>query len=275
LREALCDIRRQTRLPDDVIICGSNSADVAGSTEVYPDAKIIFNAAGLPGKRNAILATATQADVIVFFDDDFIADRQWLEQVGRIMDLEPDIVVATGSVIADGVNGPGLTPAVAREILGANHHTPSARVTPAVNAYGCNMALRLGPMRQNGIIFDERLPLYGWQEDVDLSLRLAPHGRVVRVEAASGVHLGVKGGRASGIRLGYSQVANPIYLAQKKAGYPLTRVISHIARNMAMNIARSVRPEPYVDRQGRLKGNLIAFGDLVRGRMKPERILEL
>jgi hypothetical protein len=35
------------------------------------------------------------------------------------------------------------------------------------------------------------------------------------------------------------------------------------------------RPEPYVDRRGRLRGNMLALGDLLRHRMAPERVLEL
>ena len=137
------------------------------------------------------------------------------------------------------------------------------------------MAVRLAPLRRNGLAFDERLPLYGWQEDVDLSRRLAPFGTVVRLSAAMGVHLGVKLGRGSGLRLGYSQVANPLYLAAKGEGYPLARAITHIAKNIAMNVARSPWPEPYVDRRGRLRGNALALRDLLRGRMNPERVLTL
>ena len=275
LRETLLELGRQTRQPDAVVVCGNGGADVVAAELAYPGAAMIFDSKGLPGKRNAILAAAATADIIAFFDDDFIADVQWLQQVEAVMAAQPDIVAATGSVLADGVTGPGLTPAAARAILAAAPAIGSAAVTAVVNAYGCNMALRTAPMRERNIVFDERLPLYGWQEDVDLSLRLAPYGRIVRVEAARGVHLGVKGGRASGVRLGYSQVANPIYLAGKKAGYPVKRVLSHIGSNMAMNVVRSARPEPHVDRRGRLRGNLIALGDMLRGRMAPERILEL
>ncbi len=146
---------------------------------------------------------------------------------------------------------------------------------PVFSGYGYNMAVRLAPMRQHGVHFDERLPLYGWQEDVDLSRSLAAFGAVVLIEAASGVHLGVKLGRGSGIRLGYSQVANPLYLFGKRHGYPLGRALARIARNIAMNVVRSPWPEPYVDRRGRLQGNVIALGDLVAGRMAPERILKL
>ena len=190
------------------------------------------------------------------------------------MATTPSVIVATGLVLADGIGGPGLTPESGRAIL-MDHVPRATSVKPEFAAYGCNMALRLAPMRENGVRFDERLPLYGWQEDVDLSRRLAPFGTIVLVEAARGVHLGVKSGRGSGVRLGYSQVANPLYLSAKRAGYPLPRALSHIGRNMAMNAVRAFWPEPYVDRRGRLVGNLLALRDLATGRMAPERILEL
>ncbi len=42
-----------------------------------------------------------------------------------------------------------------------------------------------------------------------------------------------------------------------------------------MNMVRALWPEPYVDRRGRLLGNVVALRDLVTGRMDPTRILEL
>lgn len=77
---------------------------------------------------------------------------------------------------------------------------------------------------------------------------LAAFGDVVRIEAARGVHLGVKLGRGPGVRLGYSQVANPLYLAGQRSGDPLGRAMSHAGRN----IMRATWPEPSVDRRGRL-----------------------
>jgi len=38
---------------------------------------------------------------------------------------------------------------------------------------------------------------------------------------------------------------------------------------------KSLRPEPWIDRPGRLRGNLIAIGDLLRGRLDPARIQDL
>jgi hypothetical protein len=42
-----------------------------------------------------------------------------------------------------------------------------------------------------------------------------------------------------------------------------------------MNVVRAGWPEAYVDRRGRLHGNVLALRDLLTGRMAPERILEL
>jgi hypothetical protein len=123
----------------------------------------------------------------------------------------------------------------------------------------------------NGLIFDERLPLYGWLEDVDFSRQIARFGRIVSTEATRGVHLGVKLGRQPGVKLGYSQVANPLYLIGKGTMSP-RRALLLIARNLAANTLRSLRAEPWVDRRGRLVGNCWAVLDLLTGRLDPRRI---
>jgi glycosyltransferase involved in cell wall biosynthesis len=275
LREVLVELGRQARRPDAVIVCGTTEADVAGAADT--GARVMLGAPGLPRQRNAIIDAAAAADVVLFFDDDFLADPDYIAAIERHLDAHPGTVVATGRVLADGINGPGLTPEQGRAIL----RRPAAAAADAAvfTGYGCNMAVRLAPMRAHALRFDERLPLYAWQEDVDLSRRLAPFGGppfggIVNVGAAKGVHLGVKVGRGKGVRLGYSQVANPLYLSGKRTGYPLARALKHIARNLAMNVARSMAPEPYVDRRGRLLGNMLAIRDLAIGRMAPERILQ-
>jgi GT2 family glycosyltransferase len=276
LCETLRELDLQTRPADAVIVCGSKQADIAGVAAAAPAAQCLLAEPGLPRQRNAILAAAADAGIgiVVFFDDDFVPHPDYLACIEQAMSADPAIVVATGAVVADGIGGPGFSFETAHRLL-AEAPPEAAGVVPAFSGYGCNMAVRVAPMRAEGVWFDERLPLYGWQEDVDLSRRLGAHGRIVQVNAARGVHLGVKSGRNSGVRLGYSQVANPLYLSGKRSGYPLRRALSHIASNMAMNCVRLARPEPYVDRAGRLRGNLLALRDLCTGRMRPERILEL
>jgi hypothetical protein len=76
------------------------------------------------------------------------------------------------------------------------------------------------------------------------------------------------------MRFGYSQIANPVYMMRKgtmTASYGLRQM----ARNLASNLAKSIVPEPWVDRRGRLKGNALAFADLLRGTLDPRNILRL
>jgi hypothetical protein len=120
-----------------------------------------------------------------------------------------------------------------------------------------------------GILFDERLPLYGWLEDADFSIRTA--GRKLFVDAFCGVHLGVKHGRSPGARLGYSQVANPVFLVAKGV-WPRRLAYTRIFLNVAANLLRSAFPEPWIDRRGRFSGNVKAFIDGLRGRLDPMKV---
>ncbi|WP_367715613.1 hypothetical protein AB2N04_16470 [Nitratireductor sp. GISD-1A_MAKvit] len=133
------------------------------------------------------------------------------------------------------------------------------------------MAVRMSTVRGYGLRFDENLPLYGWLEDVDFSRQIARHGRIVRSPRLHGVHLGTKTGRTSGVRLGYSQIANPFYLMRKRTMSP-GQAAPQIARNLAANALRALYPEPWVDRRGRLVGNIRAVGDLMRGRLAPQNV---
>jgi hypothetical protein len=69
-------------------------------------------------------------------------------------------------------------------------------------------------------------------------------------------------------------MANAAYLA-RKGTVPLHHLIKTASKNLISNTVRSLWPEPYVDRRGRLQGNLLALADLARGRIAPERVLEL
>jgi hypothetical protein len=90
-----------------------------------------------------------------------------------------------------------------------------ARSSRCRTVTAATFAVRLPAAREVKERFDERLPLYGWLEDVDFGGQLAGIGRIDKLTAARGVHLGIKQGRQSAVRLGYSQIANPTYLSRK------------------------------------------------------------
>ena len=274
LRINLEELQRQTRPPERLVVCAPSAADISQLPAALA-IECIVGPRGLTCQRNAILDRAEDCEVVVFFDDDFLPERSYLEVIDRLFRTNPDIVMATGNVVADGILGPGLGIGEARCLLALAEPIgrPIDELSPVDNGYGCNMAVRLAAATGAGCRFDERLPLYGWLEDVDFSRQLARIGRIVRVSAAYGVHLGVKRGRQSGKRLGYSQIANPIYLAGKGT-CPWRRSLQLMSRNFAANLIRSLQPEPYIDRAGRLRGNCRAITDLIAGRLAPERILE-
>ena len=275
LGEVLAEIARQTRAPDRILVCHVTEDDVTGLRERFPSVEFLAAAAGLPRQRNTIMDSVDDCDAVLFLDDDFLPAPEYLAVLAAIFAARPDMVVATGQVIADGAKGPGITVEQGRALLRQDLPAAEPHVTePAFNAYGCNMAVRLDPVRDHALRFDEALPLYAWYEDIDFSRRLGAFGTILRLPGARGVHLGVKAGRVPGLRLGYSQVANPIYLA-RKGSYPWSHALYSSGRHCLINLVRSAFPEPHVDRFGRFRGNMIALGDLLRGRASPARILDL
>jgi len=275
LAEILSELARQTRAPDRILVCHVGAEDVGDLPAQRPDVLFLTAPAGLPRQRNAILDAAGDCDLVLFLDDDFLAGPDFVAAIEAVALARPDAVVLTGTVLADGAKGPGLSVAEGRAILAADAYAgPLEAAVPHFNGYGCNMAFRMAPMRAHGIRVDEALPAYAWYEDIDVSRRLGQHGAILRLAGARGVHLGVKIGRTPGLRLGYSQVVNPIYLA-RKGSFPWNHALPSAGRHCLINLLRSFRPEPHVDRCGRFRGNMLGVWDLVTGRAAPGRILEL
>ena len=278
VRSLVEHLGEQTRQPEHVFVVASSDDDVAGLDRERQHLTVHIGRPGLTLQRNDGLALAgSRFSRIVFFDDDFVPSRFWLERMAEIFDRRPDVAGLTGTVLADGTTTEGIRLGDARLLVATRDSSPGrSGVLRESFGYGgnvgSNMAFRYSAMR--GISFDEHLPLYAWHEDSDFRAQIERRGRFVRAEALWGVHLGHKPGRTRGVALGYSQIANAVYLARKRT-VPVGFLAGTAARNMLINALRSFRPEPFVDRRGRLWGNLTAVADVVRGRVSPERILEL
>ena len=281
LKETLGDLLLQSRPAECILVAYIHSDDIGDAPAAFPQVRFIQGTpetGGSCAQRNRLLdAAGRDYDLLLFLDDDFFLHREYLARMAELFEHDPQVLGATGVVLADGAKGAGLTGAFARDRLAAVAAVPSlgqAPPFPAFNTYGCNMIFRVGALARHNIRFDEQLPAYGWYEDLDFSRRLLPFGTLMVVPGAQGVHLGVKLGRTSGVRFGYSQVANPIYLS-RKGSYPWQRARWSILRNCLANLFHSIRPEPYLDRRGRLRGNLLAFREALTGRLRPDRILDL
>lgn len=281
LTQLLPVLERQCGPNDSIFVVVTRPEDAGIALERSfdsPTVHVVFSEKGLPKQRNVGLKTVAQThDIVVFYDDDFIPGPDSICGIDRAFQTWPNIAGMTGEVIADGINGPGINFRSAKKLI-ENHRkklgterAPKIVKRNLVGLYGCNMAFRISAIQDTR--FDERLPLYGWQEDIDFSARIK--GTKVKTNAFFGVHLGTKSGReTSGVRLGYSQIVNPWYLFCK-GSMPFRIMTKLTFRNYIANHIKLFKPEPWIDRRGRAAGNWIAVFDIVRRRANPENILTL
>jgi len=106
LAGVLRDLARQSRPADRILVCHVSASDVTGC-ETIPGVDFITAPAGLPRQRNRILDETRDSDIVLFLDDDFLCNSAFLAVLESCFERHPDMVVATGTVIADGANAPG------------------------------------------------------------------------------------------------------------------------------------------------------------------------
>jgi hypothetical protein len=267
-------VKRQTLAPVKLVYAVVKPTDLPEN--VSDDVLVVTSNPGLPIQRNAALESIKNScDIVAYFDDDFIPSSFCLEGIDTLFGLYPDLVAANGELLADGINSAGMSYEEAAELISRHDRLPRAKpviLNELSGLYGCNMVYRMAAIGDER--FDEQLPLYAWQEDIDFAARVGRLGRIVKTNAFHGVHQGVKGARLSGVRLGYSQIVNPLYLVRKGTLSP-REAAKLVSKNIAMNHAKALFPEPWIDRLGRCKGNWLAMIDVLLGRDHPKNILSL
>jgi GT2 family glycosyltransferase len=270
--QLLSALSRQTLAPSAIILSVTKLEDMP--TVDDDTVKVIIGEKGLTRQRNRALDMVCDlADIAVFFDDDFLPTENAIAGIAQLFDEHPEVLGATGKVLRDGIKSGGLDYSDSVDFLEQyqrDHAGLPTEMSDFDELYGCNMAIRMSAAID--LRFDERLPLYAWQEDRDFAGQLLKRGRVVRTDAFVGVHRGVTKGRTPGVPLGISQIVNPVYLARKGT---LRRLAAArlIVKNVLANHAKAFRPEAYVDRVGRVRGNWLGFWYVLTGRIEPEIIL--
>lgn len=277
---ALRQLNRQTLKPAGVVLSMEKESDSPGPhldlSGLGYEVITIYGPRGSCVQRNrGIDRVIDRADMIAFLDDDYLPSRYAFEGMARFFAAYPEVDGITGHLLADGATGAGYSGEQALDMVAEadKSYTP---VPPDIvrfqdGLYGCNMVYRsraIGSTR-----FGEDLPLYAWLEDLDFGARM--QAKQAKTNAFYGVHCSEKSGREkSGVRLGYSQICNPLYLMTRGRLNHRTGTRQPL-QNFLANHAKMFRPEPWIDRKGRAKGNWIAIMDLLRGRLNPSRILDL
>lgn len=274
--DCLTSLFRQTRQPDRIIVsvtCPEDLPDLGG----FEGVEVLVGPKGSCNQRNAGLdKIIDDCDFVAFFDDDYLASSRAIAGIEAFFLGNDDVVGINGHLIDDGAQGAGIPADIAKariaEFDAAGPHPVSDTVIELQGLYGCNMAFRCSAV--GDVRFDERLPLYAWQEDVDFASQLRSKGRLVKTNAFAGLHRGVKTAKPREVRLGYSQIANPVYL-MSKGTMSRSFGLKLMSKNLLANFLKSFRSEPWIDRPGRAKGNRVALWHFMTGKLAPERVLEL
>ncbi|MDD0838244.1 glycosyltransferase [Curvibacter sp. HBC61] len=262
-----------------IIVVGADEGDIPNNSEAQLFSEFVdfyVSSKGASAQRNFGVSRAiVDANLIVFLDDDFIVDEFYFKTISELFDADADIVGVNTSLLLDGATNQGYDFNYALDRLKAHRvKTMFTGYYEVSTLYGCNMAVRADALRQFSPWFDPMLPLYSWLEDRDFSHKLKIYGRLVRTKQCLGVHLGFKQGRTSGIRYGYSQIVNPIYL-YRKGSLSFSSAVSLVGRPFFMNVVRYGFPEKWIDRRGRLIGNFYAFRDILNLTLDPTKILRM
>lgn len=268
-------LEQQTLPPSLVVISATEDADVGAEIHTWMNVDVMLGSPGTSIQRNRALdRLQQQCDVVFFFDDDFVPSRHWIERTVRVFGTESSVAGISGRVIRDGAMSKALSWEEADSLIGAaDVLEPQDRLSEALDLYGCNMAFRMSAIGAK-VRFDERLALYGWLEDKDFSRTAKGSGRLVQCESLIGVHLGLKQGRVSGTKFGYSQIVNPWYLC-RKGTLSAKEAWTNTFKALAVNGIKTIRPETFIDRRGRFKGNVVAVRHLLSGICRPEKAAEL
>jgi hypothetical protein len=168
VKQVVSRLSSQSRPPDGMLVVGASPDDIAGLDGAFDNLETMVARRGLCRQRNAALDhLGDSTDVVAFFDDDFVPAHDFLAQLEALLEDQPNVVGATGILVADGAQTQpiGFDDAIVR--LDRLRDRPTPNKSDCLSLYGCNMAIRLSAAV--GLRFDEKLPLYGWQEDVDFT----------------------------------------------------------------------------------------------------------
>lgn len=275
LHDTLLSVGQQS-VPFELIVSVASMADVAPASLALPFVRVVMGPKGSSAQRNTgVQAIEHRPECVCFLDDDVEVDREYLREMLSCYRLRPEVAVLNGTDLAAFRFPQGVTRTQAKELVAASGQergvdgADAGAILPLNTSYGCLMSFRGDLLGR--VTFDERLVLYGFLEDLDFALRCRPFGTIARSVRATMVHMEASSGRVAQKRRGYSDIVNPFYIWSKQTGFAWHRALLGSMRRTWNNLRTALRM-----RDGsRVRGNVLGWWDVLRGRLRPERILAL
>lgn len=278
LHDTVVSATSQTVAPLEVIISCPDNTHINAATLTLPGVRLVNSPIGSSIQRNrGAEAIASSPHLVCFLDDDIELHPCYFENMAVLFKNYPETVLASGRLLADGAKTGQIERDSARQLLAAGQPVSKYIDCPTAieTAYGCNMVVRADVLKN--VTFDETLSLYAWLEDADFSDSCRTYGAIVSWPTATAVHLGVRSGRVSGRRFGFSQIVNPYYLAKKRSDRP--RVVQVIRRYwlpaLVANTIGLIMCDSSTDRAGRLYGNILGLKHVCTGTCDPSAVRTL
>ncbi|HEX6770417.1 MAG TPA: glycosyltransferase [Acidobacteriaceae bacterium] len=282
LHDTVAALHRQTVSPAAIILSLSDERSVLPETLKIPNVTSVHGERGLTRQRNAgIGAAPTAAEYLLFLDDDTELAPNYLASMERLFESRADLAVASAILVIDGLR---LGYPLSREeaVAAIAKHPLEQRTEPGEGVSGCNIFVRRRTAEE--VQFDERLPLSGWLEDFDFSVRCRPYGMIAWTFESCVAHLGMqRASRERGFLVGYAQIANSYHLWRKGVIPSFARLLGRFwlpafGRNFLALARRAGNRNPVwrlvFDPLGRLRGSACALWDAARHRLSPERLLD-
>ena len=82
---------------DEILVCTPTAEDALGLPE-FDNLRLFVGPRGSCAQRNALIDAAGEADVIVFFDDDFVPAFNFLDKTVALFASNAEVAIATGNV---------------------------------------------------------------------------------------------------------------------------------------------------------------------------------
>jgi hypothetical protein len=280
--ETIYSMANLKKLPKCVILVGSSSNDLPSIKKPLPFEINLLKCSvkGLKKQRNhGISKVEDSIKYVCFLDDDMELHQEYFYEVERVFESDKKIVGFSGGLMANG----NIDRTAARKMLESNSIHPEMpffgfypKKWPGF--YGCNMNIRRDLLKIEQ--FDENLLLSGIGEDCEMGFRLCRHGYVGGSGRCSAVHLSTRSGRISEIGVGYAQVINYLYFANKNIGFPkfstyFNKIIKTPIVNFIFWVLPNLDSRKQIDRKGRFLGNLEALKDICIGQIDPTRLFNI
>jgi glycosyltransferase involved in cell wall biosynthesis len=277
LIDTVNSVLSQSAPPRKVIIIANEAEDVERCVRDNPKVTLLFDRGSLTHKRNLALPYV-EGKYVFFADDDIELHHAYLSEAVLLLEDFPGIVGLSGKVLKDG----DVSREKAKELIRTAREPDHWRGRFLVRGrfkqlYGCNMVLRRSVLERE--TFDDELPGYCFGEDYDFWVRVRRYGVTGVYDRCIAVHLQAAGGRSSPAKVAYSRLANHWHFYQKGISHlpwpwSLVRIGFICLKFPLRSLGALLRGE--TSRSGQeLCGYALAIADILRGRARPSRALEL